>query len=272
MSASSNSASAGGILARAWGTIAGRKEPELDPVSAVWGLDAAGNRVREAPKLQVVASRKQEPMPMGLPADLATKVFLKVPFDEKDQAKELGAKWDKDQKAWYVPYRNKAVFERWMPDDLLDRQRAISAAPAVVVPQIDRSSLTSRQENRALVDLVVAGYLEKASALESMLAAEVSRLEPPAKVGAEREAFLIGRLVSQGLMEYSKAANYLTHEVLRETRDIAGCGDKAEKLLADVIGKIEQIEIRMAEALEVAIERAERRLERVKEPQEELER
>ena len=32
----------------------------------------------------------------------ATKVFLNVPFTQKDEAKALGARWDATQKKWYV--------------------------------------------------------------------------------------------------------------------------------------------------------------------------
>jgi DNA topoisomerase-3 len=28
--------------------------------------------------------------------------YLKVPYEEKDEAKKLGAKWDKDRKLWFV--------------------------------------------------------------------------------------------------------------------------------------------------------------------------
>lgn len=30
-------------------------------------------------------------------------VFLNIPFAQKDYAKQNGARWDKDRKAWYVP-------------------------------------------------------------------------------------------------------------------------------------------------------------------------
>jgi hypothetical protein len=45
------------------------------------------------------------------------KVFLKVPFAEKDQAKALGARWDAAQKKWYVPNGVDAdLFARWRPE------------------------------------------------------------------------------------------------------------------------------------------------------------
>jgi hypothetical protein len=47
------------------------------------------------------------------------KVFLKVPFAEKDQAKALGARWDATQKKWYVPSGvDVNLFGCWLPDSL----------------------------------------------------------------------------------------------------------------------------------------------------------
>ena len=42
------------------------------------------------------------------------RAYLAVPFDEKDQAKALGARWDKAVKGWYIPFGvNPALFDRW---------------------------------------------------------------------------------------------------------------------------------------------------------------
>ena len=44
----------------------------------------------------------------------ATNITLKVPFNEKDQAKSLGAKWNAEAKHWYVPAGVDATpFEKW---------------------------------------------------------------------------------------------------------------------------------------------------------------
>lgn len=41
-------------------------------------------------------------------------MFLKVPYAEKDEAKALGARWNAQRKAWYVPDDTDAApFERW---------------------------------------------------------------------------------------------------------------------------------------------------------------
>ena len=43
------------------------------------------------------------------------RIDLKVPFAEKDSAKQLGARWDSSRKVWYVPDGvDPDVFERWM--------------------------------------------------------------------------------------------------------------------------------------------------------------
>ena len=42
-------------------------------------------------------------------------INLKVPFNEKDQAKSLGARWNAETKLWYVPVGVEiAPFNKWM--------------------------------------------------------------------------------------------------------------------------------------------------------------
>lgn len=41
-------------------------------------------------------------------------ILLKVPFNEKDQAKALGARWNAEVKQWYVPQGVDSIpFEKW---------------------------------------------------------------------------------------------------------------------------------------------------------------
>ena len=41
-------------------------------------------------------------------------ILLKVPFNEKDQAKALGARWNAEAKHWYVPKGVESIpFEKW---------------------------------------------------------------------------------------------------------------------------------------------------------------
>lgn len=42
-------------------------------------------------------------------------ISLKVPFNEKDQAKALGARWNAELKLWYVPEGvDSTPFEKWL--------------------------------------------------------------------------------------------------------------------------------------------------------------
>lgn len=46
-------------------------------------------------------------------------LFLDVPFSEKDEAKSVGAKWDSEERKWYVPHGlDINLFDRWWPDGL----------------------------------------------------------------------------------------------------------------------------------------------------------
>lgn len=55
---------------------------------------------------------------MGLPSNPAPeKTFLAVPYKEKEQAKKLGAKWDKENKLWYAPEGTDLTpLAAWMPE------------------------------------------------------------------------------------------------------------------------------------------------------------
>lgn len=108
-----------------------------DELARVWGLDAQGRRTREAPSI-VLPSRAERmgkvperATPAERPAPrvqnaaqtpAATRVYLAVPFAEKDRVKAAGARWDKERKAWFVPEgRDATAFAAWLPD----RQKAI---------------------------------------------------------------------------------------------------------------------------------------------------
>jgi ribonuclease HI len=49
-------------------------------------------------------------------AKIKKKMYLNVPFDEKDEAKKMGAKWDKKRKKWFIDPKNKfkvQMMGRW---------------------------------------------------------------------------------------------------------------------------------------------------------------
>lgn len=57
-------------------------------------------------------------------------ISLKVPFNEKDQAKSLGARWNAESKHWYIPQgMDVAPFEKW-----LTNSPAIDPTPSASKP------------------------------------------------------------------------------------------------------------------------------------------
>ena len=54
----------------------------------------------------------QEPVHLREPE---SRVYINVPYSEKDEAKALGAKWDKQEKSWFVePGTDQAPFKKWL--------------------------------------------------------------------------------------------------------------------------------------------------------------
>lgn len=57
-----------------------------------------------------------------LHTDRRVAMYLNVPFAEKENAKQLGAKWDAAKRKWYVPHGVDAnLFNQWQPNDLKDK-------------------------------------------------------------------------------------------------------------------------------------------------------
>lgn len=60
-------------------------------------------------------------------------MYLDVPFPEKDEAKALGARWDRDARAWYAPAgMDTGPFARWLTTLALDDDPIL---PIVGLPQ-----------------------------------------------------------------------------------------------------------------------------------------
>ncbi|MFC0983747.1 zincin-like metallopeptidase domain-containing protein [Pasteurella multocida] len=49
--------------------------------------------------------------------DQLNKTYLAVPYTDKDEAKSLGAKWDKVAKSWYVSGEVPDKLKKWLPDN-----------------------------------------------------------------------------------------------------------------------------------------------------------
>lgn len=83
----------------------------------VIGLEMNRERGLENPTPQRERAPKHEEgvAAMGLPAQ--EKTWLAVPYKEKEQAKRLGAKWDKENKLWFAPEGTDLTpLAAWMPE------------------------------------------------------------------------------------------------------------------------------------------------------------
>lgn len=75
-------------------------------------------------------------------------IYLKVPYVEKDQAKALGARWDAENRSWYVPEGMLlSSFECWL-DDLLG-------------PRIEKKSPTRKPRKKKPAPARVDSYVGK---------------------------------------------------------------------------------------------------------------
>lgn len=87
------------------------QEPTIGKLSP----DAEQQSIQRLPLLEVTMQEKH---------------FIDVPFREKDEAKKLGARWDRQQQAWYIPVdRNHALFEKWNRKAEGRDQDSFAAAP-----------------------------------------------------------------------------------------------------------------------------------------------
>src|SRR5262245_17315156 len=58
--------------------------------------------------------------------------YLTTSYKDRDQVKALGARWDPDEKRWYVPSgRDLAPFDRWLPTEL--RLAVVKTQPTGVI-------------------------------------------------------------------------------------------------------------------------------------------
>ena len=87
---------------------------------------------------------------MGVPANPAPeKTFLAVPYKEKERAKKLGAKWDKDNKLWYAPEGTDLTpLAAWMPDKT--PEKSLMPEPSMSPPMSPQEEFAHALEQAGL--------------------------------------------------------------------------------------------------------------------------
>ena len=96
-----------------------------DPAAKKWFIFS------DNPKLSNF--KKWLPKTVAPPNPTSDIIILNVPFEEKDDAKAEGAKWDSTINKWYVPanHRHPEAFNKWM----LSTQTFSSSANSFTTPQ-----------------------------------------------------------------------------------------------------------------------------------------
>jgi hypothetical protein len=87
----------------------------LEDGSVKWMEVRADGSMVEASAPAVILPAADAPQRASQPGQSARAVtVLNVPFAEKDEAKQLGARWDPKRRKWYVPAGvDAAPFSRW---------------------------------------------------------------------------------------------------------------------------------------------------------------
>jgi hypothetical protein len=76
-----------------------------------------GTQVETAAPVVVFSSPAPAQASGAKPRSGGGKVFLNVPYAEKDAAKSLGARWDAAKRKWYIPTGlDKELFSKWVLD------------------------------------------------------------------------------------------------------------------------------------------------------------
>lgn len=96
------------------------------------GLEAKAFVAAEEAKNEQATERQHAGVPLG-------RQYLNVPFREKEEAKQLGARWDRAEQSWFVPTgADPTPFAKW----------AQGAATAAVEPRLARPAAQTRDKTQ----------------------------------------------------------------------------------------------------------------------------
>lgn len=79
-------------------------------------LQIAESRTQAQAQLAALEARLQrQQRPQAQPATTQERIYIRVPYAQKDEAKALGAYWDPDRRSWYIPHWVEAepLLQRW---------------------------------------------------------------------------------------------------------------------------------------------------------------
>lgn len=99
----------------------------------------------EAGQFRAEGDAPQEPVEQQTDKQ-AERQYINVPFREKDEAKQLGARWDRKEQSWYVPAGvNAAPFAKWAQGAAT---ATVEARPTQQAPEAQGSGQKAAQQAR----------------------------------------------------------------------------------------------------------------------------
>jgi exodeoxyribonuclease VII large subunit len=76
-----------------------------------------------------------------------TRIDLRVPYAEKDQARVHGARWDSENRTWYAPPNTDLQnLKRWLPNGFLDD----APEPTTTAPKETEKGIALTETNHQL--------------------------------------------------------------------------------------------------------------------------
>ena len=117
-------------------------------------LDATVNNAAFQRKVLEIEQQQRQPSTHEQAGDKGAaqcdKTYIQVPYKEKNQAKELGAKWDRGKQSWYVPAAvDLAAFAKWVQAVKALKPAQSESVPAEATPT-DRQYLAVPYTERAI--------------------------------------------------------------------------------------------------------------------------
>lgn len=135
---------------------------ELEPAGKDGIQITAGDKLEQVDDIDRIIDEKNSELEQAIAAKetieyTSEQTYLYVPYEQKDEAKKLGAKWDKDQKMWFAPEgSNIDDFSRWRlprePEQNMDYKAEFKEALESAGLIIDGEPIMDGKLHRVAVD------------------------------------------------------------------------------------------------------------------------
>ena len=160
-----------------------------------------------SPSLDIDATDHRDAAPAP-----STRTYLAVPYREKDEAKALGAKWDKAEKSWYVPAgANVEPFQKWLssaveaPAEDIGQSLPGERAQRPTAPEQPQEGHTMKETPRQTREYLAVPYGERTLAKANGAKWDAARKSWYAPEGADPEKLARWKIDNQPRQQEAKS-------------------------------------------------------------------